>query len=168
MPSIEQLNSPDDDEARALLSGCLSVPRWVDEVLAGRPYSSVEELLGAADFAARTLDADEVETALAGHPRIGERASSGHNMSASEHEQAGIDRRDADVSARLAAANAAYEQRFGRVFLVRAAGRSADDVLTELDRRLANDDTTEEREVVDNLREIALLRLEELVRPWRR
>jgi 2-oxo-4-hydroxy-4-carboxy-5-ureidoimidazoline decarboxylase len=165
MPSLEQLNSMADSEARPLLSGCLAVPRWVDEVLSGRPYASVERLLATADSAAAALDSEEVDTALAGHPRIGERPSTGHNATASEREQAGIDR-DAGVSARLAASNADYERRFGRVFLIRAAGRTAEDVLAELDRRLANDDTTEEREVVDNLREIALLRLEELVRPW--
>ena len=64
-----------------------------------------------------------------------------------------------DTAARLVAGNAAYEERFGRVFLIRAAGRDADQILGELDRRLQNDDATERAETVDNLRQIALLRL---------
>ena len=68
-----------------------------------------------------------------------------------------------DTAARLAACNAAYEERFGRVFLIRAAGRDAEAILAELDRRLGNDDETERAETVDNLRQIALLRLEALL-----
>ncbi|MBJ7358510.1 MAG: OHCU decarboxylase, partial [Nocardioides sp.] len=46
------------------------------------------------------------------------------------------------------------------VFLIRAAGRDAEEILAELDRRLQNDDDTERDETVDNLRQIMLLRLE--------
>jgi 2-oxo-4-hydroxy-4-carboxy-5-ureidoimidazoline decarboxylase len=65
------------------------------------------------------------------------------------------------LAARLAAGNAAYERRFDHVFLIRAAGRSGEEILGELGRRLGNDDAVERAETVDNLREIALLRLEE-------
>ncbi len=81
---------------------------------------------------------------------------------ASQREQAGVDSATGDTAARLAAGNAAYEQRFGRVFLIRAAGRDAEEILAELDRRLGNDDDAERAETVDNLRQIALLRLEAL------
>ena len=80
-----------------------------------------------------------------------------------EREQAGVDPAAGDTAARLAAGNAAYEERFGRVFLIRAAGRDAEAILAELDRRLGNDDATERAETVDNLRQIALLRLEALL-----
>lgn len=154
-----------EDEARTLLRGCLGVPRWVEEVLAGRPYGDRGALLAAADLAARRLTPAELDAALAGHPRIGERPGegAGHNVEASRREQAGVDPAEAGTAARLAAGNAAYERRFDRVFLVRAAGRSAEELLAELDRRLGNDDETERAEVVDNLRQIALLRLEEAV-----
>ncbi len=42
------------------------------------------------------------------------------------------------------------------MFLIRAAGRDAEQILAELDRRLGNDDATERAETVDNLRQIAL------------
>ncbi|WP_365696161.1 2-oxo-4-hydroxy-4-carboxy-5-ureidoimidazoline decarboxylase [Nocardioides sp.] len=44
--------------------------------------------------------------------------------------------------------------------MIRAAGRDAEEILAELDRRLQNDDDTERDETVDNLRQIMLLRLE--------
>ncbi|MDH2413072.1 2-oxo-4-hydroxy-4-carboxy-5-ureidoimidazoline decarboxylase [Nocardioides sp. CER19] len=141
---------------RETLLGCLSVPRWADEVLAGQPYADQRALLEAAAAAAAELSDAELDQALAGHPRIGERGGD-----RSQAEQSGIDPSADDTAARLAAGNAAYEARFGRVFLIRAAGRDGEEILGELDRRLRNDDATERTETVDNLREIALLRLEQ-------
>jgi 2-oxo-4-hydroxy-4-carboxy-5-ureidoimidazoline decarboxylase len=70
---------------------------------------------------------------------------------------------DAAVRARLREANLAYEQRFGRVFLVRAAGRTPLEILTEAERRLGNDPESEQREVVDQLAQITRLRLGKLL-----
>ena len=155
--------APLDLSDRALREGlatCLAVPRWVDEVAAGAPYASLDDLLDAAGLAATPLSEAEVDQALADHPRIGERAtgdSAASEFSAAEQSASASD--DAELAAQLAAGNRAYEDRFGRVFLVRAAGRSATEILDELERRLGNDDTTERAETVYNLRQIALLRL---------
>ena len=143
--------------SRDQLLECLSVPRWADDVLAHAPYDDRRTLLARADEAARTLTDEELAQALAGHPRIGQRGGD-H----STREQADVDD-SADTASRLAAGNAAYEHRFGRVFLIRAAGRTADQILAELERRLGNDDAIERAETVDNLRQIALLRLEGMV-----
>jgi 2-oxo-4-hydroxy-4-carboxy-5-ureidoimidazoline decarboxylase len=148
-----------EDQARAALAECLDVPRFVDEVVAGRPYGSAEALEAAASTAAASLSDEELERALARHPRIGERANAGHDAAHSEREQAGVDRSDADVLRRLAEGNRAYEERFDRVFLIRAAGRDAHEILAELERRLGNDDAAERAETVEQLRQIALLRL---------
>jgi 2-oxo-4-hydroxy-4-carboxy-5-ureidoimidazoline decarboxylase len=63
----------------------------------------------------------------------------------------------------LAEGNRAYEERFDHVFLIRAAGRSPEDVLAELRRRLDNDEETERAEVTGQLAEITALRVRELV-----
>ena len=139
-----------------MLLGCLSVPRWADVVLAGQPYDDRDALIAAADAAARALTDEELDQALSGHPRIGER---GGAPSRSGSSPASTPTRG-DTAARLKAGNAAYEERFGRVFLIRAAGRDAEEILSQLERRLRNDDATERAETVDNLRQIALLRLE--------
>ncbi len=75
-------------------------------------------------------------------------------------EQSGVDA-SADTAARLAAGNAAYEERFDRIFLVRAAGRSAEEILALLAQRLTHDPETELAVTAGQLREIALLRLED-------
>lgn len=164
-PSVpDGFNSLPDNEARALLLACLSVPRWAHDVAAARPYPTSDAVLAAAADAATELSDEELGAALAGHPRIGEQASSPeHQGELSEREQAGVDRSDAEVAAALAAGNAAYEERFDHVFLIRAAGRSASEILTELHRRLENDDTSERTETTTALREIAVLRLSEML-----
>ncbi len=71
-----------------------------------------------------------------------------------------MDDADAEVRVALQEGNVAYEERFDHVFLIRAAGRSPAEMLTELRRRLRNDPETEQREVAEQLRQITRLRLE--------
>ena len=160
--TLDDFNGLPEADARQRLAECLDVPRWVDVVLTGRPYADLGALHNLASVAAE-LDDDELEAALARHPRIGERAGGDHNAAHSAREQAGVDPADRDVAARIAAGNVAYEDRFDRVFLIRASGRTGPQILAELERRLSNDDETERGETVQQLREIALLRLDQLV-----
>lgn len=156
------LDTLDPDAAREVVTAWAAVPRWVDAVLDGRPYASVEDLRGRAAALAAGWTDEEVAGALAHHPRIGEQPVGDDAAArASRHEQASsAATSDTDTAEALRVGNAAYEQRFDRVFLIRAAGRPADEVLRELRRRLGNDDATEAAEVAEQLREIALLRLE--------
>lgn len=160
---IEVFNTAPEADVRAALSSCLAVPRFVDEVISARPYADVAALLGCAKASAENLTDPELAAALSHHPRISERAAGPDADEAfSASEQSGV-RLDNDTTRRLRAGNAAYEQRFGRVFLIRAAGRSTEEILAELDRRLGNDDETERREVVTALRDIGLLRLTQVI-----
>lgn len=160
---LAAFNALPEDEARVRLAACLDVRRWADEVLAGRPYASVEELEGVASASADALSPDELEAALARHPRIGERPGAGHDAAHSTREQAGVSGAGDAAAQRIADGNRAYEERFGRVFLIRAAGRSAEEILTELHRRLDNTEADETAETIRQLREIAVLRLKEMV-----
>jgi 2-oxo-4-hydroxy-4-carboxy-5-ureidoimidazoline decarboxylase len=161
--SLDAFNALSEAEANRALAACLPVTRWVETVRDGRPYADWPALESTASNAAARLADGELDAALAGHPRIGERASSpDHQADFSEREQAGVDPADAEVSQALAEGNAAYEARFDRVFLIRAAGRSSGEILAELHRRLSNDDEAEREETVTQLREIALLRLRQV------
>ena len=70
---------------------------------------------------------------------------------------------DADTRTALKRANLDYERRFDQVFLIFATGKSQAEILDALRHRLDNDDETERRTVQEELRKIALLRLERLV-----
>ena len=161
--SVDGFNALPEAEATQRLLTCLSVPRWATEVAGGRPYADYAALTAQAEASAAELSDDDLSAALDGHPRIGERAGAGHAAGFSAREQAHVDRNDADVMAALAEGNREYEQRFDRVFLIRAARRSSTEILAELRRRLANDAETERAETVAALREIALLRLKDVM-----
>src|SRR5207245_6786264 len=100
----------------------------------------------------------DLEAAMAGHPRIGERRLSG----GSAREQAGVGE-DAGMLAALADGNAAYEQRFGHVFLICAAGRGPAEILAELNRRMAHDPAAERDVAAAEIGKINELRLRQLV-----
>ncbi|MBT2501250.1 2-oxo-4-hydroxy-4-carboxy-5-ureidoimidazoline decarboxylase [Curtobacterium sp. ISL-83] len=158
---ISELDRLAAADAGVLVRSWAAVPRWVDAVLAARPFASVSDLAATADQLARTWSDDEVAAALADHPRIGDRPTgSGASADASRVEQSSSADAEPETAAAIREGNAAYESRFDRVFLIRAAGRSADEILAELRRRLGNDDLAERVEVADELRAIALLRLE--------
>lgn len=147
-------------DAEDVVSVWAAIPAWVTDVVAHRPYGTVEAL---ADHAARTAGAwsrADLDAALAHHPRIGEKPNgAGAEAAASRTEQAAMATANDDVTAAIAQGNRDYEQRFGRVFLIRAAGRTPAEILAALTRRLAHDPETEEREAAAQLAEIALLRL---------
>jgi OHCU decarboxylase len=162
--SLDAFNGADRDEAIALLRPCLDIERWCVELADGRPYASVDELVARAEDAAAPFTAAEIEGALAHHPRIGERpAGPSAEAAMSRAEQAGIDPADAQVAAALAAGNRAYEERFGRVFLIRAAGRSSREILDALNERLEHTPDEEQPVIAEQLRQIAVLRLKGLV-----
>jgi 2-oxo-4-hydroxy-4-carboxy-5-ureidoimidazoline decarboxylase len=146
--------------ARDRLAAALGVARWVEDVAGGGPYADVAALVAAGEQAASTLSDSELDEAVAHHPRIGQRADGeGDASRLSAGEQAGLGRTDEGVDAAIVRGNAVYEGRFGRIFLIRAAGRTRQEVLDELQRRLKNDDATEAAEAKEQLQQIAALRL---------
>jgi 2-oxo-4-hydroxy-4-carboxy-5-ureidoimidazoline decarboxylase len=161
--ALSRFNALPDDEARTSLLACCASPGWAARVVAERPYATVEDLLDAAESTCRSLSPEEVDEALSGHPRIGDRAEGASTQAAwARQEQASVTDAAAATKQQLHAGNVAYEQRFGRVFLIRAAGRTPGEMLAELQRRLANNPESESREVVDQLAQITRLRVEKL------
>jgi 2-oxo-4-hydroxy-4-carboxy-5-ureidoimidazoline decarboxylase len=158
---VQTLNTLPAGRAEEQLATCCAARAWVARVVAGRPYADLDELLTASDRAIQELGPDDLAEALAAHPRIGQRVGGPSTEAAwSRQEQSGMADADADVRAALREGNLAYEERFDQVFLIRAAGRSPAEMLTELRRRLRNDPETEQREVAEQLRQITRLRLE--------
>jgi len=157
-------NQADPRELAPQLDACLGVPRWVHTLLEGRPYPDLPTLLERAGGLATGIDDAELAAALARHPRIGAPPTGdGTEAGWSRAEQSGVDPSDAQVQAALREGNAAYEQRFGHVFLVRAAGRSSAEMLALLRQRLGNDPATERDVVREQLAQIATLRLSALL-----
>ncbi|BCW73003.1 2-oxo-4-hydroxy-4-carboxy-5-ureidoimidazoline decarboxylase [Arthrobacter sp. NicSoilB8] len=161
---LEDFNAAAPADAAAALRPCLDIERWIAEIVEARPFGSTGSLIDAAGRAADPFTGEEVDAALAHHPRIGERAA-GNSAEArlSQSEQAGLGVPDPAVAAAIAKGNRSYEEKFGQVFLIRAAGRSREEILAALNTRLSHTPEEEQAIIGQQLREIALLRLEGLI-----
>ncbi len=163
-PSLDDFNDGPPDRAVEALRTCNAAPRFAAEIAAGRPYPDVDTLAARVEEVARRLPWDEVALALAAHPRIGDRVEgSSSEAQASRREQSSMSGADDATRTALVEGNRAYEERFGHVFLIRAAGRSPEEMLAELRRRLGNDEETERRETTEQLAQITGLRVRGLV-----
>lgn len=164
---MTQLNALAPAEAAERLRACCGSSRWVEAMLARRPFASVEQLLAAADEAWLATGPEDWDEAFAHHPRIGERQAatpvSSTAQAWSAGEQGAAASSGAAARAALAKANTAYEERFGRIYLVCAAGRSAEELLTDIAARMGNDPERERAVAVEEQRKITRLRLTNLI-----
>jgi 2-oxo-4-hydroxy-4-carboxy-5-ureidoimidazoline decarboxylase len=151
------------DRARTELLSCCASPAWAEQMLAARPYHSIDEVMALTDRAVAGVSEAELDAALAGHPRIGERAAASDRRDWSSQEQAGVGGAAGGVRRALADGNRAYERRFGHVYLVCATGQTADELLALLLRRLGNDAADERAVVRDELAKINRIRLTKLL-----
>jgi 2-oxo-4-hydroxy-4-carboxy-5-ureidoimidazoline decarboxylase len=167
MPTVEELNQLPVHAAREALRPCCSSARWIDAVVAGRPYAGIDTLLEASDTAVTELGEQDLAEALAGHPRIGDRREAvpagGRAAGWSSQEQAGVASADSDLRQALAEGNADYERRFGHIYLACATGRNAAELLAFLRDRLSNDPAAEWLVVAAELAKINRIRLRKLV-----
>ncbi|MEU0655324.1 2-oxo-4-hydroxy-4-carboxy-5-ureidoimidazoline decarboxylase [Streptomyces albogriseolus] len=149
-PPLEWFNdTPGPDAERALLS-CLHSPRWARLLAGHRPYPDTASLLAAADEATYDLSPEEIAEALASEPF----PSLPEGTYSAAHTA-------------LNAAHAAYEARFGHVFVISLDGvpeeESLDRVLTDIRSRLANDPEDERVVAAEQLRRLAGERLRDLL-----
>lgn len=167
MSALARLNALPAEEAEREFLACCGSPAWARRMAAARPFADAEALMERADAAWWDLDESDWRAAFRAHPRIGEtKAQAGQTGRAqawSSGEQAGM-RSAADATrAALAEGNAAYEARFGYIYIVCATGRTADGMLALLRSRLRNDAETEIRVAAEEQRRITRIRLEKLL-----
>jgi OHCU decarboxylase len=153
---------PSNQAAQEILPCCGS-KKWAAAMAARRPLFDEAALLSASDQVWNGLAESDWLEAFRSHPRIGESPAAASNTpqsaSWSGEEQQKAASAAEDLKAALAEGNRAYEQRFHRIFIVCATGKSAPEILAILHRRLQNDDTAELREAAEQQRQIARLRL---------
>jgi 2-oxo-4-hydroxy-4-carboxy-5-ureidoimidazoline decarboxylase len=161
-PVLAAWNASEQTTALAALLSCCSASRWATQIIAMRPFSSETDFYNAADQVWATMQEPDWMQAFSAHPRIGERkapAASAQSSEWSSHEQAAVQLAQSKVLDELATGNALYETRFGFTYIVCATGKSAEEMLTILQRRLANDRRQELHEAAEQQRQITQLRL---------
>jgi OHCU decarboxylase len=152
--------TPEPAAIEAMLACCAAL-RWAQAMVARRPCASIESLSLTADEVWSTMEEQDWLEAFAAHPRIGARHASAETKPAawSQQEQSSASKSPPQVLARLAAANKSYEERFGFTYIVCATGKSAEEMLLILKRRLANNRETELHEAAEQQRLIMHIRL---------
>jgi len=167
--ALAELNTLCPGAAERAFLDCCGSGRWAGKMAARRPFADRDALLAAAEEVADALLPDDWREAFAAHPPIGgetaERPRGERSAGWSREEQAGLAGAGDELLERLADATRRYRERFGHGFIVRASGRTGEELLALLEERLAHD--REEELAVAAAEELAitLLRLEKLLQP---
>ncbi|TLS44544.1 2-oxo-4-hydroxy-4-carboxy-5-ureidoimidazoline decarboxylase [Streptomyces montanus] len=150
---LERFNAVPADEAQQALLACCGSSRWARRVADHRPYPDLDALLAAADEAAYDLAPGDLAEALSREsltPLPDGAYSAAHTA--------------------LSAAHAAYESRFGHVFVIClddfTPEEALDQVLAGIRSRLANDREEERLLSAEELRRLARGRISRLVRAY--
>jgi allantoicase len=157
---------PEAELAEALRAVC-GASAWVTAMVHERSLASLADLQERAAEEWRSLTPADWDEAFRAHPRIGEkRAQAQQNETArgwSSGEQAKVGEASEVVLAELRDVNAAYEQKFGRIYIVCATGKSAEEMLALAKERMGSDPDAELRRAAAEQLAIMKLRLEKLV-----
>ena len=159
---LERWNSLDPTLAAEEILPCCGSQAWAAEMAARRPIADEDHLSVTSDAVWVGLPEAAWQEAFDSHPRIGEqeaKAATDASLNWSSNEQSEAVTSDEAAKLVLAEGNRQYEAKFGRIFLVRATGRSATEILAILESRMKNDATKELHEAAEQQREITQLRL---------
>jgi 2-oxo-4-hydroxy-4-carboxy-5-ureidoimidazoline decarboxylase len=161
---LARWNELSPEKAEEEILPCCGSKTWAQQMAARRPIHNEPAVLAACDEVWRNLPESDWLEAFRSHPRIGElsvpSASAARSANWSGEEQRRVTAAGEDINVALAEGNRAYEQRFNRIFIVCATGKSGPEILEILQRRLRNDDRTELLEAAEQQRQIAHIRLQ--------
>lgn len=160
---LKRWNALSETEAVQEILPCGGSRRWACILASLRPFADAASLLKQSDEVWKRVDSQDWDEAFATHPRIGEQeapaSATARSAAWSSQEQSGVERAGNDIQQRVRCGNEEYERRFGRTYIVCATGRSAEEMLAILERRLQNDDVAELHESRAQQRQITELRL---------
>jgi 2-oxo-4-hydroxy-4-carboxy-5-ureidoimidazoline decarboxylase len=162
-PVLARWNSIDPSAAAEEILPCCGSRAWAAELTARRPIADEDHLLISSDAVWLSLPKAAWQEAFDSHPRIGQqkaKAATETSLTWSATEQSAAMNADDAAKLALAEANKLYEEKFGRIFIVCASGRSASEILASLEARMKNDAVTELHEAAEQQRQITQLRLQ--------
>lgn len=151
------------DAAREVLPCCGS-QAWATALTARRPIADETSLIRISSSIWLALPEEAWQEAFGSHPRIGQKypqiQATKESLSWSSEEQRTVLSADDVIRLALEEANHRYELKFGRIFIVCAAGKTAAELLAILQTRMQNNAATELREATEQQRQITELRLQ--------
>ncbi len=159
---LERWNLDDAGSAAREVLPCCGSLGWAEALAALRPFAEPRELLEVSDRVWAGLAADDWQQAFDSHPRIGQQhartATAESLIWSSQEQRAAMSDEDA-VKLALAEGNRQYEEKFGRIFIVCASGKSAAEILGILKARINRTAAEELLEAAEQQRQITQLRL---------
>jgi 2-oxo-4-hydroxy-4-carboxy-5-ureidoimidazoline decarboxylase len=163
---VDALNSLDEDQLREALQKCSGSFAWCELMTRQRPFSDAEDLKEKSDRAWERLSEEDWLDAFRSHPKIGDVESLRRKFASTaawaSAEQASVYGASEETLKSLTESNARYEQRFGHIFIVFAPGKTADEMLSILNRRLSNSRDVEFSICSAEHKKITLFRIEKL------
>jgi len=132
--ALGALNHLEATQRAQELFKCCSSHAWVKNINQRFPFESEEALFVKARLLWFELGEKDMMEAFSHHPRIGDRVKS---ASWASQEQASTLSAAAGDLALLKTLNEEYEKKFPHVFLICATGKSVEEMLSELKRRIA-------------------------------
>ena len=164
---IQSLNTLPIDQANHLFLQCCTSEKWIEKMVASRPFTNRSSLRETADHIWGNLTEKDYLQAFEGHPKIGDvgslKAKYANTKELASGEQSGANSATDEIIAELANSNSAYEEKYGFIFIVCATGKSATEMLALLQDRLNNDRQKELEIASEEQRKIFHLRLEKLL-----
>jgi len=165
--TLEKLNQLSKPEAKEALAKCCGASKWVNCMEAQRPFESIDQLHQLAEEIWLSASNDDWLEAFSHHPKIGDRKSLEKKFIAtndwSNDEQKSVSSASRSTLEALLNLNDAYEEKFGFIFIVCATGKSAEDMLELLKKRLPNDRQEELQIAMGEQNKITKLRLDKLL-----
>ena len=160
---LARWNSLDPADAAREVLPCCGSQAWAAALASRRPITDAETLIATSDRLWLALPEEAWHEAFDSHPRIGQKHAQTHataeSLRWSAQEQSSALSDDDAAMLALEEANRRYEEKFGRIFIVCATGKTAAEMLTILEARMKNDAATELREAAEQQRQITQLRL---------
>jgi 2-oxo-4-hydroxy-4-carboxy-5-ureidoimidazoline decarboxylase len=165
--NIQSLNTLPIDQANHLFLQCCTSEKWIEKMVASRPFTDSNSLRDTADNIWKHLSEKDYLQAFEGHPKIGDvgslKAKYANSKELASGEQSGASSATDEIIAELANSNSEYEEKYGFIFIVCATGKSAREMLALLQDRLNNDRQKELKIASEEQRKIFHLRLEKLL-----
>lgn len=165
--TLSQLNNLSEADAKFAFENCCTSSRWIDGMVAARPFVSIAQCQEVALEVWNKLGEVDFLEAFEGHPKIGDvtslRKKYAHTKQLASGEQSSVNDASEQVIQALADGNTQYEQQNGFIFIVCATGKSAAQMLEILQGRLPNTRAQELQTAAGEQAKITAIRIDKLL-----
>ncbi len=162
--NFEIINQLSTQQATEFFMQCCTTESWVNRLVNSRPFTGNEQIKSKADELWKNLDEADYLQAFEGHPKIGDvnslRKKYANTKKLASGEQQSVNEASEMVLLELSKGNDDYQAKFGFIFIVCATGKSAEQMLGLLQKRLVNDRATELVNAIEEQRKIFQIRLD--------